>query len=356
MRPAPALLAASLALALQAEPDPAPLRAAGEGTAAKPARAKPFEELTPQSEAAIKRGTDWLLKAYNPDGGCGTDHGAESDIGCTAMAGMAFLSQGSTSTQGAQLKEVQRATQFLLDAIDRMPPDDITGRTDTQLQMKIGRHAHSFFAALFLAQSLGEERNPQRIQKPLRRLVFAIQSAQKEDGSWGDGSWAPVLGTVMGWESLRGAYFAGFRVKASLEKTERKLLDQMKDQAQGWMHELYKNASGIRVLHATGKADGPVAQRVTESVIRLIEKDSTPFTQAGGEEFLAFFLLNECLLQEGGERWRRWFPVMRDKLLQVQNKDGSWTGHHCITSRTFCTAAALLVLTSPNRYLPISAK
>ena len=37
-----------------------------------------------------------------------------------------------------------------------------------------------------------------------------------------------------------------------------------------------------------------------------------------------------------------------------QNQDGSWTGHHCITSRTFCTAAAILVLSSPNRFLPIS--
>jgi hypothetical protein len=38
----------------------------------------------------------------------------------------------------------------------------------------------------------------------------------------------------------------------------------------------------------------------------------------------------------------------------VQNGDGSWTGHHCITSRTFCTAAAVLVLSAPNRMLPIS--
>jgi len=29
----------------------------------------------------------------------------------------------------------------------------------------------------------------------------------------------------------------------------------------------------------------------------------------------------------------------------IQNQDGTWTGHHCITGRTFCTSAALLVLT-----------
>ena len=57
------------------------------------------------------------------------------------------------------------------------------------------------------------------------------------------------------------------------------------------------------------------------------------------------------MLQKGDD-WATWFPTMRDKIVGVQNADGSWTGHHC-TSRTFCTAA-ILVLTSPNRYLPIS--
>ena len=60
------------------------------------------------------------------------------------------------------------------------------------------------------------------------------------------------------------------------------------------------------------------------------------------------------MLQKGGEDWKIWFPTVRDKIVSVQNSDGSWTGHHCITSRTFCTAAACLVLSSPNRYLPIS--
>jgi hypothetical protein len=46
--------------------------------------------------------------------------------------------------------------------------------------------------------------------------------------------------------------------------------------------------------------------------------------------------------------------VVRDKIVAVQNEDGSWSGAHCITSRVFCTAAALLVLNAPRRYLPIS--
>jgi hypothetical protein len=30
--------------------------------------------------------------------------------------------------------------------------------------------------------------------------------------------------------------------------------------------------------------------------------------------------------------------------MAIQNNDGSWEGHHCITSPVFCTATALLIL------------
>jgi hypothetical protein len=45
---------------------------------------------------------------------------------------------------------------------------------------------------------------------------------------------------------------------------------------------------------------------------------------------------------------------VRDKIIRVQNADGSWTGHHCITARTFCTAAAMLTLQATNLYIPAS--
>lgn len=35
-------------------------------------------------------------------------------------------------------------------------------------------------------------------------------------------------------------------------------------------------------------------------------------------------------------------------LLAIQDQDGSWHGHHCITSPVFCTATSLLVLSINN--------
>ena len=45
---------------------------------------------------------------------------------------------------------------------------------------------------------------------------------------------------------------------------------------------------------------------------------------------------------------------MTANLNRMQNADGSWSGHHCITGRTFCTASALLVLMADRT--PIAAR
>lgn len=318
---------------------------------------KDFIEMTKASEKAVEKATAFIKRTQNRDGSCGVDINQQSDIGCTSMCGLALLSQGNTPIEGRQSKELKKMRDFILQQTKSMPSDDITSATGTQLQRKIGRHAHSFFAALFLSQIVGEAPNPEATNNGLRKVVDAIVKAQTSNGDWGTTSWAPTLGTVTGWVSLRACDFVGMRVGGAPEKTTQHLLKTMAssaNQSRGWMHDLYKNAAGIRVLYAMKKENEAAAKTTFEKVLRLVTTDNTPFTQAGGEEFLAFHLITETMLQKGGKDWEKWYPVVRDKLIDVQNRDGSWTGHHCITSRTFCTAAAILVLTSPNRFLPIS--
>ena len=313
--------------------------------------------FTKESEQAANRGIKWLMKALNKDGGTGVDIGMGSDIGCTCMTGLAFMARGNTPVAGPRAGDLRRIRRYILRKVDAMGGNDITSANNTQLQRKIGRHAHSFFATLFLSQILGEGTEPHAVNEALKKIVDVVVKAQTKDGDWGSGSWAPTLGTVMGWVSLRAADFVGVSVGAAPEKTADHLTKKMKtslNQNRGWMHELYKNASGIRVLYSMQREEEEIAKRAFSKVLSLVKKDNTPFTQAGGEEFLAFHLITETMLKKGGKDWNTWYPVVRDKLIKVQNRDGSWTGHHCITSRTFCTAAAVLVLTAPYRYLPIS--
>ena len=330
--------------------------ARGEDTEKKPDNFT-FDEWTKQSERSVTRGIEFLQKTMHRDGGCGVDVGQPPDIGCTAMVGLALLSMGNTPVEGPRSREVRSIVNYLLRVVDTMPSDDITSQAQTQLQNKIGRHAHTFFATTFLCEVLGEGYDPEPVEKALKKLVDVIVATQTE-GHWGQQSWAPMLGTVMGWVALRAGHQVGLKVGNSPEATGDYIIRQMSgnlgNNGGSWMHTLYKNATGIRVLYELGRDEEDVAKGAFKGVEDLVGKDNTAFSQAGGEEYLAFHLITETMLQKGGKDWKTWFPTVRDKIVGVQNSDGSWTGHHCITSRTFCTAAACLVLSSPNRYLPIS--
>jgi hypothetical protein len=71
------------------------------------------------------------------------------------------------------------------------------------------------------------------------------------------------------------------------------------------------------------------------------------FGNNGGEEFLSFLQTGEGLIV-AQENWDKWYDNVSGKLIQIQNQDGSWNGHHCITSPVFCTATCLLVMTVHN--------
>ena len=80
------------------------------------------------------------------------------------------------------------------------------------------------------------------------------------------------------------------------------------------------------------------------------------FGSNGGEEFLSYMNIAETLVVKGGDEWKKWDGSMTENLGRVQNGDGSWSGHHCITGRTFCTSTALLVLTADRTPIPVKTK
>jgi hypothetical protein len=80
------------------------------------------------------------------------------------------------------------------------------------------------------------------------------------------------------------------------------------------------------------------------------------FGSNGGEEFLSYMNIAESLVVKGGDEWKHWDSEMTANLNRVQNGDGSWSGHHCITGRTFCTSTALLVLMADRTPVPVQVK
>src|SRR5262249_46927834 len=49
----------------------------------------------------------------------------------------------------------------------------------------------------------------------------------------------------------------------------------------------------------------------------------------GGEEFLSYLQISQTLLANHSKDWSDWDKKITSNIDHVQNKDGSWMGHHC---------------------------
>ena len=89
-----------------------------------------------------------------------------------------------------------------------------------------------------------------------------------------------------------------------------------------------------------------LCEDATQAVLKRLDQPEfvQGFGSNGGEEFLSYMNISEALLLKGGADWKKWDKSMSESLTRIQDRDGSWSGHHCITGRMFCTATALLVL------------
>jgi hypothetical protein len=68
------------------------------------------------------------------------------------------------------------------------------------------------------------------------------------------------------------------------------------------------------------------------------------FGSMGGEEFVSYLNISDSLCRSGGKEWGEWNGKIKERLVKLQNQDGTWAGHHCITGRVACTSAAVMTL------------
>jgi len=360
---------------------------------------------TPEKvEASIKKGLTWMDKAQSNDGGWGAGthynqsemdpHAVASDPATTSLIAMSLLRTDNTLEKGEYAKNLKKATEFLLKTVENCPDNQqyLTLLTNTQPQIKLGRNIDVILTAQFFTNILHYEiadiSIKRRIEKALDKCVARIQSGQDKDGSWKDGGWAPVLQSALANNALESAGDVGRKVDQEVLKKSReyqsgnfdlKTNAPVTDKAAGVM--LYGISSTTRAsakesrrakdIIDEAKRDGKISDdKVTEknllaagvstieakqlSTAYEINKASQQqalredvmqgFGNNGGEEFMSYLMTGESIMMQGGDDWKKWYDMMSGKLVNIQNTDGSWNGHHCITSPVFCTGTCLLIL------------
>src|SRR5262249_27537508 len=75
----------------------------------------------------------------------------------------------------------------------------------------------------------------------------------------------------------------------------------------------------------------------------------------GSHYFYGHYYAVQAMYLAGGDRWAKWWPLIRDELVSQQNAaDGTWDDSYAGPS--YGTAMALIILQMPKRYLPIFQK
>lgn len=324
-------------------------------------------------------------------------HMERGDVANTSIAALALLRAGAKPGTGWGAINLRKGVDWICAQVEKADKETlfVTDLKGTQVQGKIGTHVDTFLAALVLAEVKGkmpDAKSEARVATALQKIVDKMQKNQKPDGTWANEGWAPVLSQALASKALNRARQVGITVEdAVLEKTAKNARDNFekhvknfKDGAQMGFGAagvaLYAAAAYIGALHdavqthrhlgemARGVLHSPASteqerkeaeaqlkkledwEKILEDAVAAIarkladEQFVRGFGSDGGEEYLSYMIISETLHTKNSKELPKWDKLMTDRLTFAQNGDALWSGHHCITGRTFCTATALLTL------------
>ena len=308
-------------------------------------------QMMAPAETAITNGLAYLANSQQPDGSF-PGRGIGRNPAVVALAGMAFLCNGSTPTRGPYGEHAQRCVDYL--CANTQPNGFIAIEGATSHGPMYGHG----FAALFLAEAYGMSPR-EDVRDKLAAATRLIVSAQNPEGGWRyqpvptDADISVTICQIM---ALRGARNAGIHVPAETVDRCIEYVKQRQNADGGFSYtsrdkaSLFpRSAAGVVALYSAGVYD----DEAIEKGLDYLERTRPALRQRGRRTphfYYGHYYAMQAMWQAGGERWNRWYPEMRDLLIARQANDGSWAdgnGPH------YATAMSCVMLQVPNNMLPI---
>jgi Prenyltransferase and squalene oxidase repeat len=318
--------------------------------------------ITPETQAAIDHALAFLAARQSArDGSFGSSASARRRVAITALAGMAFLSSGSTPGRGKYGSHVQKAVDFLL---TRCQPNGFIydeGNTGGHF----GPMYDHGFATLFLGEVYGMSRNPQ-VRTSLERAVRLIINSQNKEGGWRyepDSKDADLSVTVCEMMALRAARNSGIYVPKQTIDRCTEYVRKCQTQDGGFRYQLTTSwqavtfgltAAGVVTLYSAGVYEG----KALETGLQYLERyrPSAALHQPANHYFYSHYYAAQAMWHAGGTRFEQWYTDIRDELISgpfpFHNSAGGWRDPSSYGD-DYGTAMALLILQTPNNYLPI---
>ena len=316
------------------------------------------KHVTPKSQAAVKKGLEYLAKTQGQDGNWSSfQDGNAYPITMASIAGMAFLANGNTPTRGPYAENVRRVERYLMG--NATSSGLITGPGEEEGRPMYGHG----FSMLFLSECYGMETD-ERIRTKLKKIIVdAIRLTARGQSSLGGWTYTPGSGdegsvTVTQMQGLRAANNAGFSVpKATIDEAV-KYLERCKSAEGGIIYSygsspdtrLPISAAAIATLYNAGEYDSRLADTCMAYVWKRF-KGQQGFSKGEGHDFYTHLYAAQAFYQAGDKYWDDYFPGARDQIIGMQQADGSWMGDG--VGPVYGTGISLIILQLPYKFLPI---
>lgn len=336
-----------LAIWTQASPAPADDRNTGSRDS--------LRLVTPETEAAIDRGLEWLSQRQQDDGSFGSITRYRQNPGVAGLCGLAFLASGSTPGRGPYGETISGTVDYVTSCA--RPSGYIVEANPDYYHGPMYGHG---FATLFLAEVYGMTLRDD-VRETLKRAVQLIIDSQNEEGGWRytpESNQADISVTVCQVMALRAARNAGLSVpKATIDRSVEYIERSQNPDDGGFRYRLHesaeskfaRSAAALVALYTSGIHEGKVLHDGLDYMMRFVP--GTPRTRNHDYYFYGQYYAVQAAWHAGGDIWRIWYPAVRDEIISQQYTDGSWSDPWI--GNEYATAMALIVLQVPNNYLPI---
>lgn len=296
---------------------------------------------------AINDGLSWLAGNQAPDGSYGS---GSYRAAIASLAALAFMANGSSPGRGPYGRQIDEALGYVMSCADA------SGFVSSPPPSNNPMYGHGF-ATLFLAEAYGMSRRTE-LRPILERAIRLIIDTQNNEGGW---RYQPVRDdadlsvTICQINALRAARNAGLFIP---KETVEECIDYVK-QAQnpdggfrymlrGGSSAFPRSAAGVVALYSAAVYD----DRAVDDGIDYLKqhRPDDRFLRRLPHYFYGHYYAAQAMWIRGGDDWNRWYPAIRDELLNDQEPDGSWSDGF---GPAYGSAMALIILQLPFSCLPI---
>jgi hypothetical protein len=307
-------------------------------------------------DRVVNRGLDWLASRQTRLGSWSANN-ERYPTSMTALAGIAFLCDGSTTTQGKYAPNIRRAVDYL---VSRSRKNGLIGDPARDDRYTYGHG----FSMLFLSQVLGEEEDAERraqLVDVLTRAVVFTGEAQTDPGGWGyvsakdGGGFDEGSTTITQIQGLRGCRNAGIPVPKEIIDKAIKYIHNctgpdggVQYNSKGGAGRPAITAAAIACLYNAGEYDSQYVPKLLKYCRGQLDNISN---QGFGHWHYAHYYYAQVLYREGGKSWDTYRDKIFERIIQEAGPDGSWSQGYI--GSVYTTANNLTILLLPKGSLPI---